>query len=38
MFLLFHLILYSQSDFDLKKKKSGLREKKTCQISFFVKF
>ncbi len=27
MFLLFHLILYSQSDFD-SKKKSGLREKK----------
>ena len=32
MFLLFHLILYSQSDFDFKKKKSGLREKNTCQL------
>jgi hypothetical protein len=35
MFLLFHLILYSQSDFDSKKKKSGLREKKTCHLSFY---
>jgi len=30
-YILFHLILYSQSDFD-SKKKSGLREKKTCHI------
>jgi hypothetical protein len=32
IYILFHLILYSQSDFDSKKKKSGLREKKTCQL------
>jgi len=38
MFLLFHLILYSQSDFDLKKKKSGLREKKTCHLLFLFIF
>ena len=31
IYILFHLILYSQSDFD-SKKKSGLREKKTCHI------
>ena len=35
MFLLFHLILYLQSDFDSKKKKSGLREKKTCHIPIY---
>jgi len=35
MFLLFHLILYSYSDFD-SKKKSGLREKKTCHLAFFL--
>ena len=28
MFLLFHLILYSQSDFDLKKKKKWSKRKK----------
>jgi len=32
MFLLFHLILYSQSDFD-SEKKSGLREKNTCHLT-----
>ena len=32
IYILIHLILYSQSDFD-SKKKSGLREKKTCHIS-----
>ena len=39
MFLLFHLILYSQSDFDSKKKKSGLREKKhaRCVNGYFLK-
>jgi len=28
IYIFFHLILYSQSGFDSKKKKSGLREKK----------
>jgi len=32
IYILIHLILYSQSDFDSKKKKSGLREKKTCHL------
>jgi len=31
IYILIHLILYSQSDFD-SKKKSGLREKKTCHM------
>jgi hypothetical protein len=34
--ILFHLILYSQSDIDSKKKESGLREKKTCHIALVV--
>jgi hypothetical protein len=37
IYILIHLILYSQSDFDSKKKKSGLREKKTCHIIYFKK-
>ena len=36
MFLLFHLILYSQSDFDSKKKRSGLREKKYAILIIIV--
>ncbi len=32
IYILIHLILYSQSDFDSKKKKSGLREKKSCHL------
>ncbi len=34
IYILIHLILYSQSDFDSKKKESGLREKKTCHILY----
>ena len=33
MFLLFHLILYSQSDFDLKKKKKWSKRKKNMPIN-----
>ena len=33
MFLLFHLILYSQSDFDSKKKKKWSKRKKNMPIS-----
>ena len=37
IYILIHLILYSQSDFDSKKKKSGLREKKhTIFIYIFI--
>jgi len=35
IYILIHLILYLQSDFYSKKKKSGLREKKTCQFKYF---
>jgi len=35
IYKLIHLILYSQSDFD-SKKKSGLREKKICQMLNFI--
>jgi membrane protein CcdC involved in cytochrome C biogenesis len=33
MFLLFNLILYSQSDFDLKKKKKWSKRKKNMPIN-----
>jgi hypothetical protein len=33
MFLLFHLILYSQSDFDLKKKKKWSKRKKNMPFN-----
>ena len=36
IYILFHLILYSQSDFD-SKKKSGLREKKNMPNKVFQK-
>ena len=35
MFLLFHLILYSQSDFDSKKKKKWSKRKKNMPYSEF---
>jgi hypothetical protein len=35
IYILFHLILYSQSDFDSKRKKSCLIEKKTCHMAAF---
>jgi len=38
MFLLFYLILYSQIDFDSKKKKSGLREKKHAIYPLLMPF
>jgi hypothetical protein len=37
IYILFHLILYSHSDFESNRKKSGLREKKTCHIGLVVK-
>ena len=32
IYILFHLILYSQSDFDSKKKRKWSKRKKTCQM------
>jgi len=37
MFLLFNLILYSQSDFDLKKKKKCFKIKKKQTIFLIIK-
>jgi hypothetical protein len=36
MFLLFHLILYSKSDFDSKKKKKWSKRKKNMPYTIFI--
>jgi hypothetical protein len=38
MFLLFHLILYSQSDFDSKKKKKWSKRKKNMPYKVSINF